>query len=88
MTYGILRGSCRFGIHLVAEEHRSFEVPRAHDPRLIFSSSTDEEGWETRNTHKFDRYLLIVQEIGALENDTERALSNLLADSVMDTDDI
>ena len=41
-----------------------------------------------RYTYEFDRDLGVVQEIGALEDDTEGSLSNLLADSVMYTDDV
>jgi hypothetical protein len=39
-------------------------------------------------TYEFDGDLLVVQEVGALENDTERTLSNLLPDPVMDADDV
>ena len=39
-------------------------------------------------TYKLDSHLLVVEQVGALENDTERALTDLLAYSVVDTDDI
>lgn len=38
-----------------------------------------------RSTHEFDCYLLVVQEVGALENDTKRTLTDLLAHTVVDT---
>lgn len=40
------------------------------------------------STYKLDGNLLVVQQVGALENDTERALANLLADAVVHADDI
>jgi hypothetical protein len=39
-------------------------------------------------TDEFDGDLLIVQQVGSFENNAERTLSNLLADSVVDADDI
>ena len=39
-------------------------------------------------TYEFDGNLLVVQKIRSFENDTKRTLSDLLADSVVDTDDI
>lgn len=41
-----------------------------------------------KNTHKLNGNLGVIQQIGALENDTKRALSNLLADAIVDADDI
>ena len=40
------------------------------------------------STYKFDGHLLVVEQIGAFENDTKGALADLLAYSVVDTDDI
>jgi uncharacterized Zn finger protein len=39
-------------------------------------------------THKFDGHLLVVEQVGSLENDTKGTLSNLLADPVVDADDV
>lgn len=38
--------------------------------------------------HKFDRYLLIVQEVSALKYHAKRALSYLLANPIMDPDHV
>ena len=47
------------------------------------------EGHATEGqTNKFDSYLLIVQEICTLKDDTKRAFSNLLSDTVMDTNNV
>lgn len=40
---------------------------------------------EIEVTHEFDSHLLVVQEVGALENDTKRTLTDLLAHTVVDT---
>lgn len=39
-------------------------------------------------TYEFDGNLLVVQQVSPLENHTERTLSDLLADTVVNTDDI
>jgi len=39
-------------------------------------------------THEFNGDLGVVQQIGALEDDTERTLADLLADAVMHADDV
>lgn len=39
-------------------------------------------------THKLDGDLLVVKQVRALEDDTERALSDLLAHPVVDTDHV
>lgn len=39
-------------------------------------------------TYEFDGDLLVVQQIGALEDDTKGTLANLLPHPVMDADDV
>lgn len=39
-------------------------------------------------THEFDGNLSVVQQVGALEDDTEGTLANLFADAVMHADDV
>ena len=39
-------------------------------------------------THKFDGHLLVVQQIGALKDDSKGTLSNFLADPVVDADNV
>jgi hypothetical protein len=39
-------------------------------------------------TYEFDSYLLIVQQVCPLKNDTERAFADLLANTIVHTDDI
>lgn len=41
-----------------------------------------------RSSYEFDSDLLIVEQIGPFENDAKRALSDLLADAIVDTHDI
>ncbi len=41
-----------------------------------------------RETDEFDGDLLVVEQVGAFKDDTERALTNLLAHPVVDTDDV
>lgn len=36
-------------------------------------------------TYEFDGHLLVVQKVGALEDDTERTFTDLLADTIVDT---
>lgn len=42
----------------------------------------------TEATHKLDGDLLVVQQVGALEDDTEGALADLLPDPVVDAHDV
>lgn len=44
--------------------------------------------WAAGKTHKLDSNLLVVQQVGALENDAKRALADLLADAVVHADDV
>jgi hypothetical protein len=45
--------------------------------------------WQRRReTHKLDGNLLVVEQVGSLKDHAKRALSNLLPDTVMHTDDI
>lgn len=39
-------------------------------------------------THKLDCDLLVVQQVGALEDDTERTLANFLPNPVVHTDNV
>jgi hypothetical protein len=39
-------------------------------------------------TYKFNGDLLVVQQVGPLENHTKRTLADFLADTVVNTDDI
>lgn len=39
-------------------------------------------------THEFDRDLSVVEQVVALKNDTKAALANLLADTIVYTDDV
>lgn len=41
-----------------------------------------------RDTYKFDSHLLVVQEICALEDDTEGALADFLSYPIVDTHDV
>lgn len=41
-----------------------------------------------RLTYEFDGDLLVVQQVGTLENNTERTLANLLPHPVMHADDV
>jgi hypothetical protein len=43
---------------------------------------------QEHKTYEFDGHLLIVQQIGAFENDAEGALANLLADAIMHADHV
>lgn len=49
--------------------------------------NTPQQG-KASSTHKFDGNLLIVQQIGTLEDDTEGTLSYLLAYSIMNTNNV
>lgn len=76
-TNGNQQGSCRSCTHLAIEEHRSCEVPRVR--RLANQLSREEATrcclsavWvEGVRTYEFDGDLLVVQEVGSLEDDTE-----------------
>ena len=78
-TYGSPPVSCMFGIHLVIVVHRFFVVP-GHRQLQFFHSF--------RETYKFDGDLLVVEQICALENDTKGPFSDLLAHSVMYTNNV
>jgi hypothetical protein len=41
-----------------------------------------------RATNEFDSDLLVIQEVGALKDDTKRSFADLLADAVVDTHNI
>ena len=45
-------------------------------------------GQRLGETYEFDGDLLVVQQVGAFEYDTKGALSNLLPDAIVHTDDI
>jgi hypothetical protein len=87
-----------FDIHLAIVEHRSFEVPDEKD-RLEYDLNDLHAFFRYLGHHsyialidgekyKFDSDLLVVQKICSLENNPKRTLSDFLADSIMDTDDI
>lgn len=73
---------CRFDIHLAIEGHHFSLVPAdllvSHDkPRLL-----------ARESYEFNRDLLVVEQVGALEDDAERSFTDLLAHTVMHPDDV
>lgn len=47
-----------------------------------------EDGEVGVRTHEFNGDLGVVQQVGALEDDTKRTLADLLADAVMHADDV
>lgn len=51
-------------------------------------ASVSEHESERPGTYKLDRNLLVVQQIGALKDDTKGTLANFLANAVVNTDDI
>lgn len=69
------------GIHHGAEEHRSFEVPGGNESVQNAVHSND-------GAYEFYRNLLVVKQVCSLEDDTERALSNLLAHAIVNTNDV
>lgn len=76
-TYGIRPRSCRSGTHHAVEEHRSSGVPVLVSLEFITALHN--------MTYEFDGHLLVVQKVGALEDDTERTFTDLLAHAVVDT---
>ena len=62
-TYGILPGSCKFGIHRAIVAHRFSLVPGPSQYLLGYVI----EG----STYEFDCDLLVIQQICALEYDTK-----------------
>lgn len=80
MTYDTPPESCTFGTHLVTEAHHSFSVPSSiqHSDQFQNGEVAD----------KFDGDLLIVEQIGAFEDDAKGALSDLLADAIVNANDI
>lgn len=69
------------GTHHEAGGHRSCGVPVVVSKEVPFQHEKQRLG----STYEFDRHLLVIEEIGALKNDTERSLTDLLADSVVDS---
>ena len=57
--------------------HRSYEVPVSVSQVHILEVLNED-------THEFDGHLLVVQKVGALEDDTKGTLSNFLAHTVVD----
>lgn len=81
--------------HRATEERRSCVVPTAH--RLAHHSQTPADGRRQsveclssyrEATYEFDGDLLVVQQVGSLEDDTKGTLANLLPHPVMDADDV
>ena len=81
-TYDTQPRSYTSDIHPGVVEHHSFGVPVYV---LVVQQTT-----VTRHdlTYKLDSHLLIIQEIGALENNTKRPFTNLLSHSVVDAHNI
>lgn len=81
-TYDTRPRSYMSDIHRGVVEHRSFGVPVYV---LVVQQATEKEH---DSTYKLDSHLLIIQEIGALENHTKRPFTNLLSHSVVDAHNI
>ena len=81
-TYDTQPRSYMSDIHPGVVEHRSFGVPVYV---LVVQQATEKEH---DLTYKLDSHLLIIQEIGALENHTKRPFTNLLSHSVVDAHNI
>lgn len=81
-THGSLLRSCMSYIRHVVVVHHSSWVP------VIYTVNTFPSAFSTCETYKFDGNLLIIQQVGTLEKYTERAFTNLLSDSVVDTNHI
>lgn len=64
-----------------AGEHRSYAVP-------VGVRLDDRRKDVVMGTHEFNGDLGVVQQVGALEDDTERTLADLLADAVVHADDV
>lgn len=57
--------------------------------RFLLRSGLDGGGGHVvMGTHEFNGDLGVVQQVGALEDDTKRTLADLLADAVMHADDV
>lgn len=63
-THDIQLRSCMSGIHREAEEHRFCEVPVSRQFSGVCSVYRNK-------THEFDSNLLVVEEVGALKDDTK-----------------
>jgi hypothetical protein len=77
-TYGIQPESCTSGIHRGAGVHHFSGVPNSR-------SATRLARQRRRGSYEFDGDLLVVQEVGALKDDTKGAFTDLLAHTVVDT---
>ena len=51
----------------------------------VLGSPFHREYEQAASTYEFDGDLLVVQKVGALENDTKRTLTDLLAHTIVDT---
>lgn len=84
-THGIRPGSCRSGTHHAIGEHRSCGVPAV----AVSTEDVSDEVGQGRSgqgrTYEFDRNLLVVEKVGALENDTKGSFTNFLAHSVVNS---
>lgn len=69
-----------FGTHLVIEARHSFWVPISVQHTV---------GFQNRGVaDKFNGDLLVIEQIGALEDDAEGPLSDLLTDAIVNANDI
>lgn len=81
-TYDTRPRSYTSDIHPGVVEHHSFGVPEtvlAIQPVNVTRHDV---------TYKLDSHLLVIQEIGTLENHTKRPFTNLLSHPVVDTHNI
>lgn len=79
-THDTRPGSCKFGTHLAVGAHHSFLVPNSIQQAVEMQNG----GW----AYEFDGDLLIVEQIGTLEDDTKGPLPDLLADAIMNANNI
>jgi len=86
-----------FGTRLSVGVHRSSSAPEKrgsrisnHDPTTTTKNHRPSEEAKQRKgqTYKLDRHLLVVQEVCALEDDTERALTDFLPYAIVDAHNI
>lgn len=68
-----------FGTHRGVEGHRFSGVP------VLWNQPVRSIELMEGLTYKFDSDLLVIQEIGALENHTKRSFTDFLAHTVVDT---
>jgi len=61
---------------------------RAADKNLVGSILISELGSVTLSRFEFDGNLLVVQQVGSFEDDTKGTLADLLADSIMNPNDV